>query len=421
MSMTNNQYDQRATSQETGPIRIPRDILASSGPAASLRVLLIDDDHEALAITERTLAADGYRIDLARSGDEAIRRLQAGSYDVVVSDIWMPGASGLDVLEAAQRTSPDTVVVLVSASPTIETASRAIESGAAFYLCKPVPGEQLRNVMARAATQRNSNEVQRKALAVLGHVQRHVELNLSAEESFEGARNGLRMAFQPIVSAATGEIIAHEALLRSADPAYPGPLAMLGAAETLHKTIELGRTVRARVADALEAGLVQNVFVNLHADDLSDPELGTDADPLTAFAPRVTLELTERREIELDAAMLQTLERLRARGFGIAIDDLGAGYSSLSAVLEVAPDVVKLDASLIRGIHQDARRQRLVHTLVTHYRESGMRVVAEGIEVAEELDVLVAMGCDLIQGFLLGRPAFLEAHRPQPAMTTLAR
>jgi EAL domain-containing protein (putative c-di-GMP-specific phosphodiesterase class I) len=91
-------------------------------------------------------------------------------------------------------------------------------------------------------------------------------------------------------------------------------------------------------------------------------------------------------------------------GYRIAVDDLGAGYAGLTSLVELDPDVVKLDMALIRDIDRDPRKRRVVASLVRLCTELDRLVIAEGVERQGELEVLRELGCDLIQGYLLARP-----------------
>jgi EAL domain-containing protein (putative c-di-GMP-specific phosphodiesterase class I) len=99
------------------------------------------------------------------------------------------------------------------------------------------------------------------------------------------------------------------------------------------------------------------------------------------------------------------LAELRRIGFRIAIDDLGAGYAGLTSFAALEPEFVKLDMSLIRDIDSQPTKEKLVRSMTLLCKELGMMVVAEGVETPRELEVLVAIGVDLVQGYLLARPA----------------
>jgi EAL domain-containing protein (putative c-di-GMP-specific phosphodiesterase class I) len=122
---------------------------------------------------------------------------------------------------------------------------------------------------------------------------------------------------------------------------------------------------------------------------------------------RLILELTEHTRIEDYGPVLAGMELHRREGVRIAVDDTGAGYAGLQHILRLRPDVIKLDLDLTRGIHLDPARRALAVSLKTFADELGAVVVAEGIEVREELETLQALGVPWGQGFHLGRPALV--------------
>jgi EAL domain-containing protein (putative c-di-GMP-specific phosphodiesterase class I) len=145
--------------------------------------------------------------------------------------------------------------------------------------------------------------------------------------------------------------------------------------------------------------------VNLHTQDLLDSDLFDSERPLARMAPQVVLEITERASLHHIRDVQPRIARLRAMGFRIAVDDLGAGYAGLTTFAQLEPEVVKLDMSLVRGVHMQPTKQTLVRTMISMCRELGMQVVAEGIETPEERDAIVEAGCDLLQGYLFAKPA----------------
>jgi EAL domain-containing protein (putative c-di-GMP-specific phosphodiesterase class I) len=213
------------------------------------------------------------------------------------------------------------------------------------------------------------------------------------------------MAFQPIVDAGQRRIFGYEALMRAKEPSLPHPGAVLNAAERLDRLTELGRRVRTLSAEAFErAPEGALLFVNLHTRDLLDPALYEKHAPLTEIANRVVLEITERSTIDDVKDIHARVVTLRELGFRIAIDDLGAGYAGLSSFAALEPDVVKLDMSLVRNVHQSDIRQRLIGSMTGLCREMGMLVVAEGVELVEERESVRGVGCDLLQGYLFAKP-----------------
>jgi EAL domain-containing protein (putative c-di-GMP-specific phosphodiesterase class I) len=95
---------------------------------------------------------------------------------------------------------------------------------------------------------------------------------------------------------------------------------------------------------------------------------------------------------------------LRALGFRIAIDDLGAGYAGLTSFAVLEPEIVKLDMSLVRDVHKHPTKQKLIRSMTALCKDMGMTVVAEGIENVEERDAVIDLGCDLLQGYLFAKP-----------------
>jgi EAL domain-containing protein (putative c-di-GMP-specific phosphodiesterase class I) len=224
------------------------------------------------------------------------------------------------------------------------------------------------------------------------------------ETAFARARSGMWMAYQPVIWAETGKLFGHEALLRTTDPELTSATAFLDVAERLDQISELGRLIRQRIAENL-AALPEAVLVNLHPLELMDPDLVEGSDPLSVFSDRVVLEITERAPLEGLGDLRERGRRLRARGFRLAIDDLGAGYAALSSFASLEPDLVKIDMSLIRGLDQHPTKRKLVTSIVELCRDMGILVVAEGVETTAEHDVLLQVRCDLLQGHLFGRPA----------------
>ena len=130
---------------------------------------------------------------------------------------------------------------------------------------------------------------------------------------------------------------------------------------------------------------------------------------------RVLLELSEHDQVEDYTALTDTLAPFRAEGLRLAIDDVGAGFSSLRHIVVTAPDVIKIDRSIISGVDTDPVLSKLVHSLVEFGHGCRVRVVAEGVETAEEAAALRLLGVDYGQGWHYGRPGPPEALSEAPA------
>jgi EAL domain-containing protein (putative c-di-GMP-specific phosphodiesterase class I) len=217
----------------------------------------------------------------------------------------------------------------------------------------------------------------------------------------------LTMHFQPIVHAADRRRFGYEALLRSGDKALPHPGAILDAAERLEKVTTLGRAVRAHVARVITAMPAERglVFVNLHLHDLFDKQLTSPFAPLSKVASRVVLEITERSSLEGQLDLRYRVAELRELGFQIAIDDLGGGHARMGTFSPLDTDFVKLDMSLVRDVDKHQMKQRLIRSVTQLCKEQGTQVIGEGVETVAEAETLVELGCDLLQGYLIYRPA----------------
>lgn len=127
---------------------------------------------------------------------------------------------------------------------------------------------------------------------------------------------------------------------------------------------------------------------------------------------RVIVEITEHESVRRYSELNCVLDPLRKRGLKVAIDDVGAGYSSLRHILQVRPDLIKLDMSLSQRVDVDPARKALATALVSFSRDIGSQLVAEGVETDGELATLRELGVEMVQGFLVGRPARLAELRP---------
>jgi EAL domain-containing protein (putative c-di-GMP-specific phosphodiesterase class I) len=212
------------------------------------------------------------------------------------------------------------------------------------------------------------------------------------------------MAFQPIVSLATGEIFAYEALARPSHPLLKGPLPLFSAAVAEGVCGELGRLLR-RIA--IEGCPEHTLFLNVHPDEFASGYLVRPDDALIVHEQEVYLEITESVPLTHYQHCHTVLAEIRAKGVKLAVDDLGAGYSNLKYIADLAPDIVKLDRELIREMNRSKRLMLLVGALVRLCEELGARVVGEGIETLEELVAAQALGVHYGQGYYLARPAFV--------------
>jgi EAL domain-containing protein (putative c-di-GMP-specific phosphodiesterase class I) len=371
-----------------------------------LRLLLVDDDPAVIRAYSGTLARHGVKVETASNGKEATERMKGASFDVVVSDISMPEMSGLEFLKAIRGVDLDIPVILMTGEPDLDSAVRAVEFGAFRYLSKPVLPQTLWDTVNRAARLHDMARLKQKLHDLPGGSVARLGERAALEVRFSWGVDKMWMAFQPIVGWMDKRVFGFEALLRSDEPLMRNPADLLDAAERLGRLHELGRAVRHRVADAAPTAPKDvKIFVNLHAADLDDEELYSDEAPLSRIAGRVVLEMTERASLHNIKNVSTCIAKLKALGFQIAIDDLGAGYAGLTSFTQLEPEIVKLDMSLVRDVDTDPRRQSIVRTMKQLCDELGILVVSEGVETKSERDVLSTLGCDLLQGYFFAKPS----------------
>lgn len=375
----------------------------------AISLLVVDDDEAVLRVTRRALERRGYRVVACRSGEEALSHLGKATFDCMISDVQMPGINGLRLLRAIRDRDLDVPVVLMTGSPEVASAAAAVEYGAHQYLIKPVGNERLAQVVERAVRTGRMARLKREFVEQCGSGVFLVGDRACVDAALERALGSLWMAFQPIVHAANDGIFAHEALLRSEEPALPHPGAVLEAATRAHRLFDVGRMVREKVAATVSAAPeARQFFVNLHPEDLGDPALYLENAPLSRVADRVVLEITERVSLETMPGVAAHIAKLRRIGYRVALDDLGAGYAGLTSFVRLEPEFVKLDMSLIRDVHLSEAKRKIVGSMVHLCHDMGKQVIAEGIEQEAESAALRELGCDLLQGYLFARPAKLS-------------
>ncbi|WP_163996800.1 EAL domain-containing protein [Pyxidicoccus caerfyrddinensis] len=237
---------------------------------------------------------------------------------------------------------------------------------------------------------------------------------------WNGDEPNVSSVFQPIVDLLHGKVIGHEVLSRGPGQ-WREPQVLFTQARAEGFTWELER---ACWTSALQCISTLNdeqrrapFFFNVSPDVLSDPRFG-DGSTVALLArygltPRhLVLEITEKAAFE-DNALIQRLTRqCAAEGFGIALDDFGAGHSGLVTLVHSAPQFIKLDQALVRDIHRYSYQQHLVKSLVAFAASVDAVLIAEGVETWDELAVLLRLGIRHVQGYLIARPA------PEPVLPT---
>ena len=244
---------------------------------------------------------------------------------------------------------------------------------------------------------------------------RRLELENRLRRAIE--REELRVYYQPKMDLSSGEIVGMEALVRWQDPerGLVSPAEFIPLAEETGLILPLGRWVLRKAcrqakewqerysrADSL------TMAVNLSAKQFQQPNLAEEVAGVLREAGlkpgTLILEITEGMVMSDVQANMSALQDVKALGVKVAIDDFGTGYSSLAYLKRFPVDMIRVDRSFVRGLGQDAEDTAIVETVVLLARALNLRVVAEGIETAEQLDSLRDLGCAIGQGYYFAKP-----------------
>lgn len=237
------------------------------------------------------------------------------------------------------------------------------------------------------------------------------------------ASHGLKTVFQPIVDLRTGGTVGAEALSRFTTPPLQPPDIWFAEAADVGLEIELEVAALDLALQQLRR-LPSGLYLSVNASPATILSSDFRSVLSDVTAERVVLELTEHTGIEDYDRFREAIRELRAKGLRLAIDDAGAGFSSFRHILNLSPDIIKLDIALTRGIDSDPARKALGSALLSFGLDAyNATIVAEGIETAGEMDTLRALGCNYGQGFYLGKPGDMHRlalrHGPQANVRSL--
>ena len=242
--------------------------------------------------------------------------------------------------------------------------------------------------------------------------------NKSAAEKDEEKRvldvingNKLNYAFQPIVSAKDGTIVAYEALMRPDTNPFVSPLTLLRHAENLNKNYDIERLTFSNVLkivsekDYFKSG-DRKIFINsIPGYILNDEDYEKISNEYKGIFKSLVVEITEQSELS-ENDLFKLIDRAQKDGFDMAIDDYGSGTANTYSLLRIRPHIIKLDRLLVSDIDKNTKKQYFVNSIVTFAKQNGMEVLAEGVETLEEMKMVIRLQVDYIQGYYTSRPAF---------------
>ncbi|MFJ6280525.1 EAL domain-containing protein [Arthrobacter subterraneus] len=229
---------------------------------------------------------------------------------------------------------------------------------------------------------------------------------VSREDLLAACRGeGISSVYQPIIDTARGVVVGYEALIRFPGYEEKNPEAWLSAARRDGLAANL-EAAALRSALTHKHTLPANCFltVNTSPDLLTSPEIRAVWAAQDGLGGLV-IEMTEQAPIDSYVALEPDLNALRAAGAVIAVDDAGSGYAGLQHLLSLKPAMIKIDRELVKNVHRDEAKRALIGMLGNFAGRIDAWILAEGVELVEELDALLSLGVPLVQGYLLGRPA----------------
>jgi EAL domain-containing protein (putative c-di-GMP-specific phosphodiesterase class I) len=394
----------------------PSFVPASVNPQRQPRLLLLDDDPYMLGMQSRMLRSMGYaEVTMAGSAEAALRMLEhePESADVIVCDLNMPGVDGIEFLQILNAGPFRGKVILLSGegARVMHTVQKLLGGGRLVIMGaieKPAGRLALRALLDCWKPPSAEPPPARPALA------------FGADELHAAQRaRQWQLHYQPKVDLRTGLLSGVEALVRWNHPVHGlvFPDSFISVAEECGLIDALTDWVLAEALAQLTRwhgqGLRIQVAVNVSMDNLRAPGFARRVGELvrnSSVAPQdVTLEITESRLMSETSAPLESLVRLRLQRFGLSIDDFGTGHSSLAQLRDVPFTELKVDRGFVQGARHNQIIRPMLEGSIGIAKRMGMLSVAEGVETEDDWQLLREIGCDLAQGYFIGRPMPSEA------------
>lgn len=365
-------------------------------------VLLVDDDRSVTQMLSMLLETRGYDVSVANSGRDAFRNVSRTT-DLIILDLVLPDEKGFDICQKLKKNKEtrNIPIIILSARSLSEDIIEGLYLGADDYLTKPFEYEEL--IARMEAVMRRRSIFYGEGASSDGDEAVVLELRRIIDE-------GLIVSFfQPIFFLKSFRLLGFEALSRLKI------MSVLTTPEQLFKSaIQFG------VYQELEVLAWKNA-IKAASEFLTDEKIFLNCNPYLIEGPKtikikslfnnsnikiknVILEITERSAVSDFDAFYERLKEYREYGFKFAVDDVGGGYASLETIVQMKPEVVKIDRHIICRLEKDAYKKSIVKFIVSFCKENNVLCIAEGIETKAELDAAMALGVDAGQGYYLYRP-----------------
>ena len=381
-----------------------------------VRVLIADDQQSTAAETTATLESDGgfELVGVAASTWSAAALAETAQPDVALVHVYLPGG-GDTAVRGILAASPDTRVLAHAGTADRESLIEMLRAGARGYLVRDAsPAKLAAGLHAASEGDTILNGVVDRGVLheLIGQVHEAGRLH----EARAGKRARIRrvidrgdfdIVFQPIVALATREVVGYEALSRFAAEPHRGPDEWFAEAHEVGLGPEL-ELAAIRLACERSHALPDGMFMAVNVSPLTAERPDLLALLAGCHVDHVVLEVTEHARVDDYPRFRRSIDRVRELGASLAVDDAGAGFSSLRHMLELDAELIKLDGSLTQSLEADPRRRSLASALIEFGRESGAAVLAEHVESELQLTELRRLGVQYGQGYHLGEPAPLD-------------
>ncbi|MCR5383607.1 MAG: EAL domain-containing protein [Saccharofermentans sp.] len=354
------------------------------------------------------IAGDNAIISVGRFMDEVFSRGRIycmGNGEMVALEVMEEKDDVLKVLEDRVK---ELYVKIESYNDSLGEGARKLEVYYGTAEGRPKTKADYENVVSVALSRKNGQKLNFQKMNAGGLDDDQIEEAKVVNEVLD--KNKINYHFQPIVSARTGEIYAYEALMRADTTPYVQPMVVIKYAGLFNRLYDI------------EYSTFNNVlsYVNEHADKFN-PEAKIfinsipgqrlkkdDMENIYRLAKdlsgRLVVEFTEQSEID-DKELAEMKKEYQQFGFETAVDDYGTGYSNVSNLLRYMPNYVKIDRALLANIHESPQKQHFVKDIIEFSHDNNIMALAEGIETTEEIETVINLGVDLIQGYYTARPS----------------
>jgi EAL domain-containing protein (putative c-di-GMP-specific phosphodiesterase class I)/AmiR/NasT family two-component response regulator len=364
-------------------------------------ILIVDDEPAISQLLTVLLASHGYSTKVAVTGRQALECISP-DIDLILLDMLLPDSEGMQICRQLKTnpTTRDIPIIIISGMQNKADKIESLYLGAEDYLSKPFEPEEL---------------FARMDVVLRRHHARPQEPGAKEQETISELRRiiddeSVNVCFQPIYFLKPMRLLGLEMLSRpqTGTPMLNPEVFFKAALKygVYYEVEMIGWRKGIKMAADLFDGR-QKLFLNCDPYLVqSDKFLTTKStfNDLGLSSNDIFLEITERSAVIAFDAFYERIREYRRDGFKIAVDDLGAGYSSLESIIEIRPEAVKLDKHIVNGVSNDPYKNSIVKLFVTFCRENSIICVAEGIETKEDFDALIELGVDAGQGYYLCRP-----------------